>query len=437
MSHTGVEFYRYYWLQAGIMGKPGVASGNNATIPVDLGVHQPSQFWKQVAGIIETLYWLRIPLSLKVPEGIPDIPFNLVWLKKYLNHPERLEIRKFHPFFYLERLRPLVASVMELTRGFMLFFRNHDYDVWIPLTIRHVSDAKCIGDIQTSARHSGFSWKALGKHFTCKWIPLPGSEAAMDPAVVGQLKSVLSMTLGIHGEGSKSQIVSNKQRHLTAMGRTLVHELNNPIGGIYSMVQMMGEYVEPENEQVLGLLKNIEVQCKRAKEVVEYFYQVLVEDPFEPARRKLTQMKMKDLFDTVTQVIQPLPTTIQIAVDVSEGTEQVLTHKTMLLFVLINLVLNAIEAVRQTQKRDGLVTLRASNQDRVCIEVCDNGCGISEDSAWHIFTAGYSTKLKDQGATGYGLSLVKYLCDVLGYEITLRSKVGVGSIFKISGIPPC
>lgn len=99
--------------------------------------------------------------------------------------------------------------------------------------------------------------------------------------------------------------------------------------------------------------------------------------------------------------------------------------------IISNLLSNAI---RYTQK--GKVQLIVSSEDNnVCITIRDSGPGISEDDLKLIFKEFVqldSPSNEDHKGLGLGLSIVKRLCNLLGHELTVTSKPGIGSEFKIS-----
>jgi len=69
--------------------------------------------------------------------------------------------------------------------------------------------------------------------------------------------------------------------------------------------------------------------------------------------------------------------------------------------------------------------------NRISISVKDEGAGIKDEDMGKIFESFFTTKKKGEG-TGLGLSLSKRLVEANGGRIEVQSKVGEGSVFKIS-----
>jgi two-component system, NtrC family, nitrogen regulation sensor histidine kinase NtrY len=96
--------------------------------------------------------------------------------------------------------------------------------------------------------------------------------------------------------------------------------------------------------------------------------------------------------------------------------------------VLINLVLNAERAVKV--KSDGCIQLIGTQleNDKVLLEVIDNGTGIPEELLDSIFIP-FFTSHKD--GSGIGLSLAKQIMTLHKGSIQVNSKVGEGTTFRL------
>jgi signal transduction histidine kinase len=96
--------------------------------------------------------------------------------------------------------------------------------------------------------------------------------------------------------------------------------------------------------------------------------------------------------------------------------------------VLINLVVNAIEAVKD--KPDALITLSAvrNAQQRIQLRVADNGAGIPAELLDKIFIPFFSTR---KTGSGIGLSLCKQIMMVHRGNIHVQSLSGEGTVFTL------
>ncbi len=96
--------------------------------------------------------------------------------------------------------------------------------------------------------------------------------------------------------------------------------------------------------------------------------------------------------------------------------------------VLINLLQNALYAVRKREQGRIQLTAQLDPRGRVAIEVADNGTGITEETMEKIFVPFFTTKEK---GSGIGLSLSRQIVRMHGGTITCRSKEGFGAVFTI------
>ncbi len=104
-------------------------------------------------------------------------------------------------------------------------------------------------------------------------------------------------------------------------------------------------------------------------------------------------------------------------------------HKTDLNRLLLNLLLNAIEA---TNKPDAPVTItaEAASDESVQVTVQDNGYGIDKDKLANIFDDGYTTKAR-RGNKGLGLVIVKQIMEAYRGTIRVQSCPGKGTRFMV------
>lgn len=100
--------------------------------------------------------------------------------------------------------------------------------------------------------------------------------------------------------------------------------------------------------------------------------------------------------------------------------------------VVLNLVLNALQAMGGTNATENVLAVRigSAGDKWVAIDVSDTGVGIAPDAMARVFDPFYSTKPTGQG-TGLGLAISQRLVSELGGEITVTSTVGKGTTFRV------
>ena len=144
----------------------------------------------------------------------------------------------------------------------------------------------------------------------------------------------------------------------------------------------------------------------------------------------LKKIYVRDLFESINQLMQPTLDQKNIDLDiVLKDTTIVLEADTNLIEqVLINLVVNSIEAVKD--KADAKITLSAyrDSNNKMVVIVADNGTGMPAEVIEKIFIPFFSTK---KNGSGIGLSLSKQIMMLHRGNIQIHSVEGVGTSFLL------
>ncbi|MBP2674155.1 MAG: histidine kinase [Deltaproteobacteria bacterium] len=118
-----------------------------------------------------------------------------------------------------------------------------------------------------------------------------------------------------------------------------------------------------------------------------------------------------------------------IRLDLAEGLPEFTGNAQKIEQVLVNLLVNAGQAMREDAR--GLITVRTRLEDpEICIDVRDNGTGMNEKTLKQIFDPFFTTK-RSKGGTGLGLAIVYRILEEHGGRISVKSKQGVGTTFTI------
>ena len=93
--------------------------------------------------------------------------------------------------------------------------------------------------------------------------------------------------------------------------------------------------------------------------------------------------------------------------------------------VIINLVSNSIKAIASGGR---IAIIAFPENDRVCIEITDNGCGIPSEDLPNVFERFYKGR---NGGLGLGLAIVQELVAIHGGSVSVRSEVSSGTTFRV------
>jgi two-component system, NtrC family, nitrogen regulation sensor histidine kinase NtrY len=144
----------------------------------------------------------------------------------------------------------------------------------------------------------------------------------------------------------------------------------------------------------------------------------------------LKKVHISDVFENLYQLMQPTLQQKNIALEiVLKDTDLTLEMDPNLVEqVMINLIVNAMEAVKDRSQPRIVLTAYLATTKKIIIKVADNGSGISEEVLDKIFIPFFSTK---KSGSGIGLSLCKQIMMLHKGNITVQSMEGQGTAFLL------
>ncbi len=226
-------------------------------------------------------------------------------------------------------------------------------------------------------------------------------------------------------ERRQDQLVQSKK--LSSIGTLtagVAHQLNNPLNNISTSCQIaIAELADADPEFLLRMLKNIDQETLRARDVVKGL--------LEFSRVQKFALRLAHLSDVVKRSIRlvqsQVPADIDMVVRVPEDLMIPMDPQRMQ-EVFINLIINAAQSIKGKGKIR--ITAWQDDQDEVIIEVHDSGPGISVELQGRLFDPFYTTKEEGQG-TGLGLSVVYGIIQQHHGNITVESIPDKGASFLI------
>jgi two-component system, cell cycle sensor histidine kinase and response regulator CckA len=199
----------------------------------------------------------------------------------------------------------------------------------------------------------------------------------------------------------------------------IAHDLNNTLSPILMSVQLLQIKLQAEQHQ--QLLQTLENNVKRGVSLVR---QIL---SFARGVDEQTVIDFKTVFSEIELlIIQTFPKSIVCQTSVAPNLACVIGNTTQIHQVLMNLVINARDAMPQ----GGKLTITAEQGDFILITVTDTGVGIPASIQERIFEPFFTTKEHNKG-NGLGLSTTKTIIKNHGGFINVSSKVGEGTCFKV------
>jgi PAS domain S-box-containing protein len=216
---------------------------------------------------------------------------------------------------------------------------------------------------------------------------------------------------------------------LAAMGQMLAgvaHELNNPLTAILGVTELVRER-EGLDDSMKRQLDLTHRQARRAARIVQNLLEFS-----RPASPQKKSIDLNSIIERTLQLHEHSLRRNQVAVDFTPRTDlpPVVGDANQLIQVLLNLITNAEQAIREVRE-SGRVQIRlSSSSGNVIITVQDDGVGISPEALPRLFDPFYTTK-RPGGGTGLGLSICLSIVREHGGTIHAESLPGGGSAFKV------
>ena len=228
-------------------------------------------------------------------------------------------------------------------------------------------------------------------------------------------------------EGRAMLVQSAKMGAVGQMASGVVHEIGQPLTSISGLIDIFGlDKPTDAGKRRLDLMKK---EMERLTNIISRFKNF--------ARVSEQTMKPLSVNEVVEATYALLEHQLQMKrvycnVEKQEALPSILGDRNSLQQVLINLIINAMDALEGKKDEKPTVTVRTySENGKVCVEVKDNGSGIPKDIQEKIFDPFFTTKGPEKG-TGLGLAIIASILHQHRAGILLESEVGKGTQFKVS-----
>jgi PAS domain S-box-containing protein len=236
----------------------------------------------------------------------------------------------------------------------------------------------------------------------------------------------------------KSQIELNealdKEKELNEIKSRFVsmasHEFRTPLSTVLSSASLVDKYTTTEDQEKRSRhVDKIKNSVKHLNNLLEDFLSM---GKLEEGKigTHFHEFNLEELIgNTIEEMKASLKKGQQISYDAS-GLLLIMSDKNLLRNILFNLISNAIKFSDESTT----IFLTAATEDScILISIADEGIGISEEDQEHLFSSFFRGKnvVNIQG-TGLGLHIVKKYVELLGGDIMLESKLGMGTRITVS-----
>lgn len=248
-----------------------------------------------------------------------------------------------------------------------------------------------------------------------------------DGAHIGRL--IIFEDITDRAELERRLMQADKLSSIGLLAAGVAHEVNTPLAVISTYAQMLAKQISGDAETA-PLLEKIARQTFRASEIVNSLLNF--------SRTSTTEFVALDLNKIIRETLnlvdhQLVKARIDVKLALDDQLPRIKGNAGKLQQVLLNLVLNARDAMESGGSLTVRTSVRASNGSKrlVHVSVTDSGAGIAAENLTRIFDPFFTTKAAKKG-TGLGLSVSYGIVKEHGGEIEVESKPGAGTRFELS-----
>lgn len=254
------------------------------------------------------------------------------------------------------------------------------------------------------------------------------SDGALDPSVVPpvrggaeleELRDTFAEMLARLGDQRDALVRSEKLATVGRLSAGVAHEIGNPMGAVMGFVEFLREADDIEPAKRQELLARTATELTRIRSTLRQLLDFSRPakgtpgpvDPCDAARSAVELVRYQTKFRDLTLEVEaaPAPPALVDAAHLQQA--------------LVNLLLNAADALVAADGGGRIRVVVAEAEGRIRIDVEDDGPGVSADAAEGLFEPFHTTKPSGQG-TGLGLAISRRLMEEAGGTLTLSTAPG-------------
>ena len=214
----------------------------------------------------------------------------------------------------------------------------------------------------------------------------------------------------------------NKLKILGKLAASLSHEIKNPL----SVLKLNLDYLKMSSEKFDEETNECIDASLEAADIINQ----LIHNTLEFSRKNKEDYEECNINEIINKAINitkgnASKRNISLQVNLDETLDSILVNETNILQVLVNIISNGLEASKNNSK---IIINSFSEENIVCVDVIDEGIGITEDDRKKVFDEFYTQK---EGGTGLGLSVCKTILNEHEANFSLINNPEKGTRFRI------
>jgi C4-dicarboxylate-specific signal transduction histidine kinase len=210
---------------------------------------------------------------------------------------------------------------------------------------------------------------------------------------------------------------------------SIAHEINQPLGAILTNAETAQTILKSPSPDIVGLneiVVDILRDDRRASEVIRRLRSLLTKAPFE-----LKSLDLNDVARETVEFLSPLAVARKVELTglITGKALPILGDRIQIQQVILNLVVNGIDAMKDTPTENRIISIRTSRVEKFAqLSVSDRGPGIPEDKLKEVFEPFFTSK---SGGMGMGLSIARTIVEAHHGLIWAKNRDHGGASFQI------
>ncbi len=230
---------------------------------------------------------------------------------------------------------------------------------------------------------------------------------------------------------SEERLHKEKMAAVGSLAASIAHEINNPIAAITGVAEEISETSHERRCPHHGAACRPDLILEHARRVATITRQISIFS--QPASPDSELLDLNSLVESTCNFVRydPRYRFIDLRVELDRqlpAIEAIADHLTQ---VLMNLLVNAADAIAEVDRPQGTVTVRTRQAGEAAVlEIADNGSGMRPEVREHAFDEYFTTKSNGRGS-GLGLALCQRLVRRMGGEIAIDSAPGTETVMRV------
>jgi signal transduction histidine kinase len=263
------------------------------------------------------------------------------------------------------------------------------------------------------------------------------------PIILARVKSQLALQTALRqareARDRAEELLRVLQSELSGVARSttmgeiaasIAHEIKQPLAAVVTNADAGLRWLNkqpPDLDEVRAVLKRIVKEGERGSDVIGSIRRMLEKDDLERAR-----LDINDLIREVMRLVQGELENrgVSSRPELAEDLPRILADRIQLRQVILNLIMNAVEAMVSVSDRARVLAVRSEKHgdEGVLVEVEDSGIGIASEDMDRIFETFFTTKSEGMGM---GLSICRSIVESHGGRISASRAKPHGSVFQV------